>query len=336
MPNSARRPHRVANQAAARQASAAPVAVPAPGFARAPAVSARAILPPDIPQFFAPAAGRATFAPMLVGAAQVRFTDTKTRIDVSRDVVVVTPITQDAVPVDWANATDAEFALSDLSKEAPAGASFAELPSSAQRSKSYADWTKSFTAWLTREQAVELLRSDALDVVSKPGESEADFRVRLQQAARESRDDQVARLRQKYAPKVAQLQERVRRAEQAMQKQQEQASESKVSTAISLGTTVFGALFGRKTFSAGNVSKAATAARGVGRAMQESQDVSRAQENKAAVEAQLQELDSNLQAEIAGIDAAHDANAEPLEKIALKPKRAGVQVQLVALTWVPE
>ena len=70
--------------------------------------------------------------------------------------------------------------------------------------------------------------------------------------------------------------------------------------------------------------------------MQESQDVSRAQENKAAVEAQLQELDTNLQAEIAGIDAAHDAKAEPLEKIALKPKRAGVQVQLVALTWVPE
>jgi len=304
------------------------------GFSSAPAVSARWILPPEIQQFFAPAAGKATFMPMLAGAAQVRFTDTKTKVDVSRDVLVVTPITQDAVPVDWTNATEADFTLGDLSKEAPAGATFAELPAAAQRTRSYADWTRSFTAWLTREQSLELFRSDALDVISKPGESEADFRVRLQHAAREDRDDQVTALRQKYASKVAMLQERLRRADQDIQKQQEQASESKVNTAISFGTTVIGALFGRKTFSAGTLSKAGTAARGVGRSMKESQDVSRAQENKAAVEAQLQEIETSLQAEIAGIEASHSPQTEPLETLALKPKRTGIQVQLVALTWV--
>jgi hypothetical protein len=324
-----------------------PAAAPAPsssrsasasssaGFASAPAVSARALLPPEIPQFFAPAAGKATFVPMVVGAAQVRFTDTKTTIDVSRDVVVVAPITQDAVPVDWKNAKEAEFSVADLSKEPSPGASFAELPAAAQRTKSYADWSKAFIAWLAREQSLELLHSEALDIVSKAGESEAEFRVRLQLAAREERDDQVARLRQKYAPKVAQLQERLRRADQDIQKQQEQASDSKMNTAISFGTTVIGALFGRKTLSAATVGKAATAARGVGRSMKESQDVSRAQENKAAVQAQLQELETNLQAEIAGIEATHDPRTEPLETIALKPKRTGIQVQLVALTWVP-
>jgi hypothetical protein len=320
-----------AASAAAASASASPAA-----FSSAPAVSARWILPPEIPQFFAPAAGRATFAPMLAGAAQVRFTDTKTRVDVPRGVVVVTPITEDAVPVDWANAREAEFALADLSKEPPAGAAFAELPSSAQKAKSYADWTKSFIAWLAREQSLQLLRSDALGLVSKPGESEADFRVRLQQAAREERDEQVTKLRQKYASKIATLQERLRRADQEIQKQQEQASESKVNTAISFGTTVIGALFGRKTFSAGTISKAGTAARGVGRSMKEAQDVSRAQENKTAIEAQLQEIEATLQAEAAGIEAAHSPLTEPLETMALKPKRTGIQVQLVALTWVAE
>jgi hypothetical protein len=326
-------PAKASAASTARPVAAAPAGA---GFASAPAVSARAILPPEIPQFFAPAAGKATFVPMIVGAAQVRFTDTKKKVDVSRDVVVVTPITQDAVPVDWTKATEAEFPVSDLSREAPPGASFAELPSAAQRSKSYADWTKSFVAWLTREQALTLLHSESLDLISKAGESEAEFRARLQLAAREERDDQVAKLRQKYAPKVAQLQERLRRADQDIQKQQEQASESKMNTAISFGTTVIGALFGRKTFSAANVGKAATAARGVGRSMKESQDVSRAQENKASVQAQLQELETSLQAEIAGLEAAHDPKTEPLETIPLKPKRTGVQVQLVALAWVPQ
>ena len=146
----------------------------------------------------------------------------------------------------------------------------------------------------------------------------------------------MARLRQKFASKVAALQDRLRRADQEIQKQQEQASESKVNTAISFGSTVIGALFGRKTFTAGNVSKAATAARGVGRSMKETQDVSRAQENKAAVEAQLQEIEATLQSEIAGIEAAHSPLTEPLETLALKPKRTGVQVQIVALAWVAD
>jgi hypothetical protein len=257
-------------------------------------------------------------------------------VDESRDLVVVTPITGDAVPVDWANAKEADFAVTDLSKEAPSGATFAELPGAAQKTKSYTDWTKSFTAWLTREQSLELLRSDSIGLISKPGEREADFRVRLQHAAREDRDAQVEKLRQKYAPKAAQLQERLRRADQDIQKQQEQASESKVNTAISFGTTVIGALFGRKAFSAGTIGRAGTAARGVGRSMKESQDVSRAQETRGAIEAQLQEVETSLQSEIAGIDAAHDPLKEPLGTLALKPKRTGVQVRLVALAWVAE
>jgi RecA/RadA recombinase len=326
-------PSKAAPAASATQAANAAAATPATqAFSSAPAVSARWILPPEIPQFFAPAPGKATFAPMLVGHAQVRFTDTKTKVDVTRDVTVVTPITQDAVPVDWTSAREAEFSVSDLSKDPPAGATFAELPSSAQKAKSYADWTKAFTAWLTREQALELFRSDAHDLVSKPGEREADFRVRLQQAAREDRDAAVAKLRQKYASKVATLQERLRRAEQDIQKQSQQASASNLDTVVSVGTSVLGALFGRKSITSG----VGQAARGVSRARRESQDVTRAHDNKAAVEAQLREIEETLQAEVAGIEAAHSPLTEPLETLALKPKRTGVQVQLVALAWVAE
>jgi hypothetical protein len=64
--------------------------------------------------------------------------------------------------------------------------------------------------------------------------------------------------------------------------------------------------------------------------------VTRAEQNKAAVEAQLEEIETTLQAEVAGIEAAHNLQAEPLETLSLKPKRTGIQVQLVALTWVAE
>jgi hypothetical protein len=294
------------------------------------------VLPPDIPQFFGPAPGAATFRPMLLGSADVRFTDAKCAVDEVRNVLVVTPIVDGPVPVDWANATEADFTLEDLSKEAAPGAAFAGLPPAAQKPGKYAEWTKGFTAWLTREATLSLFRSPSLRVVSAPGENERDFRVRLQHAAREARDEQVAALREKYATKMQVLAERQRKAEQAVAREQEQVTSSRLQTGISLATTVVGAMFGRKTFSASTLGRATTAARGVGRSMKEAQDVGRAQQNVAAVQARLQELEASLQADIAAVEAAHASPADTIDTIRLKPKRTGVQVKLVALTWVAQ
>jgi hypothetical protein len=290
------------------------------------------ILPPEIPQFFAP--GAAAYVPRLLGAAQVRFTDAKKNVDETHQVVVVTPITDAAVAVDWTAAAEADFTIDDLAKQPAPDASFADLPRAAQQAKNYATWTKSFGVWLAREQAVELLRSPSLGVVTKPNESERDFRVRLQQAAREARDARVAALRQKYAPKLQALQERLRRAEQAKAREQEQVTSSRMQVGISLATTVIGAMFGRKALSASTIGRATTAARGVSRSMKESQDVARAGETVDAVQAQIQELEASLNADIAAAEAAHSSADDALETIRLKPKRGGIEVTLVALVWV--
>ena len=244
-----------------------------------PAVGRAApVLPPGISQYFAPAKAGASYSPMIAGAADVRFTDTKSGVDVTKSVVVVTPVTSDPIPVNWDDAEEASFDVGQLGTDLPAGATFDELPGAASKSKSYADWSKSFVTWLSTSQAMTTYRSPSLGVTSNANESEGDFRSRLMQKAREKRDEDVAALRQKYAAKLAALQERLRRAQQAVDKEKAQASRQWIQTGVSLGTTVLGALFGRKTLSATNIGKATTAARGMGRAYEQSQDVGRAQE----------------------------------------------------------
>jgi hypothetical protein len=62
-------------------------------------VSQRPIVPPDVPQYFVPVAenqltkATSRYQPMIIGAAQVRFVDGKTKIDTTRNVVFVTSIT---------------------------------------------------------------------------------------------------------------------------------------------------------------------------------------------------------------------------------------------------
>ena len=113
---------------------------------------------------------------------------------------------------------------------------------------------------------------------SQPDETEAAFRARVTLKDCEARDAEKERLRQKFAPKAATLTERIRRAEQARAVQEQQASEAKMQTGISVLGTIAGALFGRKAISMGTLGKATTAARGIGRTMRESSDVGRANE----------------------------------------------------------
>jgi len=317
-----------------------PVAEPAVEAPRAGGwESTRPTLPPAIPQYFIPvrgdAAGPLVYQPMLLGAASVRFAEAKARVDVTQTVVLLTPINDDAVPVDWAEAQDVQVDPNDLERNPAGVAQFASLPAAASQAKNYADWQKDFVAALYGSRKVTLLKSTTYHQVSRIDEGEGDFRVRLQQASREQRDAAVARLRARYAPKTAALNERLRRAEQAVEREAGQARSAKISTALSFGSTLLGAFLGRKALTATNISKAATAMRGVGRSVEQSQDVARAGETVEALKQQLADLDAQFQAEATALEAGSDPASESFETLELRPSKTNISVKLVALAWTP-
>ncbi len=305
------------------------------------ALKSRPIVPPDVPQHFVPLRGSKpegsdlVYAPMLLGSSQVRFSDTKSGIDETQAVTVLAPMTDGAVPVDWDHAVAVDLAVADLEQLPEDGAQFLPLPSSASKAKSYADWNKDFGGWLFRTQQVELLRSPTTKDTSKPGESERDFRVRLQQSGREQRDKAAESLRQKYSPKITMLQDRIRRADQMKAKQQAESRSSQVQAAISVGASILGAFLGRKTISATNIGRATTAIRSAGRVMKESQDVGYAEENVAALQQQLADLEAQFKTESDALAASTDPLNEKLESISIKPTKANIAVKLVALAWTP-
>jgi len=301
--------------------------------------STRPTLPPAIPQYFVPARDggeEIVYEAMLLGAASVRFADPKTKVDVTEEVTLLAPIRDDAVPVDWAEAQEAEVDPNDLERNPARGAVFAELPPAASQAKNYATWQKEFVNAIYSSRKLKLFKSAVYAQISRTAESEGDFRARLNQVAREQRDAAVAKLRAKYAPKLAALNERARRAEQAVQREAEQARSAKLSTALSFGSTLLGAFLGRKAVSSTNVSKAATAMRGVGRSLEQSQDVARAGETVEAIRKQIADLDAQFQAEAAAIETSGDPATEDLETVELGPTKTNIRVKLVALAWTPQ
>jgi hypothetical protein len=330
-----------------RPSPAAAHAVSAPAAAREPAREttavarggARPVLPPGVPQHFVPVRGTApagallVYEPMVLGAATVAFADAKAGVDQSEEVVVATPITEAAVPVSWDAATSLAVAVADLEATPAAAGEWAPLPSAAAKPKSYEGWSRDLAAWLYGQQRLELLRDPGSGALSRPGESERDFRVRIREGARAERDERVEAIRKKYAPKRVVLEERLRRAQQAEGRERQQVSQQGVQAAISIGATILGTVLGRKTVSVTNIGRATTAARGAGRVLREREDVARAQENVAAVQQALTALEAELQGELATLEARSEPDR--LEPVTIRPKKSDVRVRLCALGWTP-
>jgi hypothetical protein len=319
-------------------ASAAAPVSSAPAPAAVAPKSGKPVLPPEITQYYIPVrssgGGTLTYTPMLLGATEVHYTSSKA-VDVTQQLTLLAAINDGPVSLDWSQATPLELPIGDLESEPQPNAQFVEVPAVATKVKSYASWQKDLANWVYRNQRLELLESPTLNVVSNPDENERDFRVRLQQIAREERDEAVEKLRRKYAPKFAQLEERKRRAEQAVAREAEQAQGQKVQTAISFGATLLSSFLGRKRTSLTTLGRATTAARGVSRSMKESQDVGRAEDNVAAVSQKIADLEAEFQAETAALENTSDPQTETLEKVSLKPTKANISVKLVTLAWAP-
>jgi phage host-nuclease inhibitor protein Gam len=169
--------------------------------------------------------------------------------------------------------------------------------------------------------------------VSRPGEGEAEFRARLRAEGRAARDVALAKLRERYAPKLARLKERIAAAEQRSDRERDEYSEKKLQSAISIGTSLVGALFGRKLASATNVGRAGTAARSVSRAAREREDIARADERVEDLRAELAELEAQLAGDTGALEAG--AGDPAVTKLEIAPRKSDLDVERIQLVWLP-
>ena len=333
-------------EGARSMAAAATVGTPAssktvaqPAITRADPVpsASRPVLPPDVTQYFVPVrssrVGGTVYHPMVFATAQVRFVD-KT-LDTSKHLTLLAPLNEAPATIDWDQAIRADLPVTDLEDSPSANAQFDKLPTPAVKIKNYDSWKKELASWIYRTERLTLLRSSMQGLTSTAGEAERDFRIRLQQTARERRDESVEDLRKKYAPKIAALEERRRRAEQARDREAEQAKSQKVQTAISFGATLLSSFLGRKSLSFSTLGRATTAARGVSRSMKETEDVSRAEDNIETIERQLADLNAEFKAETDLLQQSTNPQTEVLETVTLKPTKTNITVKLLTLAWVP-
>jgi len=293
-------------------------------------------LPPAVDQFFVPGDGdKIVYHPRLIAAADMAFNSARYHIEDERSCLHAVEFEDGPVDIDWDNAEPLSITVDRLESDPGEAATFAECPSSAGSAKNYTGWRSEYKRWVRQNEVITLYRSKRFRVSSTAGETEGDFRARLQTVANEKRDQAIAKIRKRYASKTTTLENRLLRAEQSIDREKQQATKKKLDTAVSFGTAILGALLGRKKISSSTTTRIGSAIKTASGARKESADIKRAEATAAKVQKDIEVLNGELQKEVDALNTSFDAQAEELDEIVVRAKSTDIHVPLVGLAWMP-
>ena len=299
----------------------------------------RPILPPGVrevffaPQSPVPADAAVHYEPHILARAIVRYSLAAAGIEEHREEIYLAPAADTLGESAWDSATRLPRAP-EIEPAARSG-SFAPLPSVLAGPRGYAALATSLKSGLARTAKLTAWRAQAIGAVSRPDESEGEFRARIAHRVREWRDAEMEKVRTRQAVKLATLTDRLERARQKVERERAEAKNQSLQTYVSIGSAVLGALLGRKKISSTTIGKAATSMRSASRATRQQADVAHAEESLTVLEEKRRELENEIDAELERIRLESAPERIPLEAVVIPARKTDTAVEEVVLAWVP-
>ena len=318
-------------------APAAPAGLAVESTDRGATVTSKPVVPAGIPESYLPgrtgAKAPPRYLPRIMARVRSHFVDRKSGIDAWETETLVAPPMDDGSAPDWAQAASSHSLQDALEAEPAADATYVEPPAAFLRPANYTAWRKQLAEYVYRTQTLQVFHCPALQMSSAAGGDEGEFRQHIAQALREHRDAEIEKLRDKYAGRLERLSDQIRRAGEKVSREQAQATDQKVSTAVSIGTTLLGALFGRKRLTTTSVNRAGTAMRRAGRISKDEQDVERAEENLETLKRRLGDMEAELEQEVGRLQAELSPDTIAVDVVDVRPRKADTDVSDLTLLW---
>ncbi len=229
-------------------------------------------------------------------------------------------------------AVDDEF---ELSKEHDEQAAFSDLPNELRSEAKFKDIDKRLKDYLYRHQPLTIYKCVALGKYAPDTMSEGEARTYFLHDLRELRDLESEKVRAKFGTRAKTLEKQIRAAGDRLIKEKSDMKNATMTSAISIGSTILGAFFGKKLGSRANVSKTSTAMRGVTKAAQSKADVDRAEDAMRQLQIDLDDLNHEIQISLDEITTKYDVKSVELEAIEISPRKSDLKSKPLTMLWTP-
>ena len=281
-----------------------------------------------------PSDGRLEYRPAILGSSRVHYVDAKNGVDTWEEVKLWSAVPDETASDPWDGASAFDGDAPEFERTPDPTAGFASVPASISKPKAFANWQHALEDHLYRVRSVTLWKAPDLKRTSNPGETEKDFRARIATAVGGTVEADVADVEKKWASKLTTLSDRVRVAQQKVEREKEQKKQSWIAAILGVLMAAVAMFLSKKT-SASSISKAGTAAKGMGKMGKESQDVAMAEDSAEVLTARLAEFTAQKDAEVAAIRAKSDGSSVSLVEVKVTPRKSDLVASPVALLWTP-
>ena len=278
---------------------------------------------------------RLVYEPAILAHASVRFLSRKWDVDYSVERFLLAPPPDDVGRIDWEEAVTLPIDEEDVERkparvEPDKGPFFAPAPEAANSPREFKRITKDLADWLYHTSRVSVKVHPKLKVVKRPGEKERSFLVAVRQAAREQRDREMDALRAKYQKRIDKLEAKLRKLERELAEDEAEYEARKRETLLTTGESLISFLFGRRS-----TRVASSIARKHRLASKVKMDIEETRQEIQEVQAEIEEIQAELKEALDEIRHKWEEAQEAVEEVPLKPRRADVRVDWVALAWKP-
>ncbi len=266
------------------------------------------------------------YRPALLAQARIGFYNRKYALDMTRPWTVLASGIGMSSSLAWQNYASDEIDPAALARSPLPNAAYAPLESGLGDANILRALRDNLVEWLYRNSQVIVRENKQLAIIAGPEVSQAAFRDRCTQAARERSRLEEQAVVTRFSRKIDPLNERVKKAAQAAAQEEADYNERRADEAMAHAKTVL-TLFNKR-------SRTSSAARR--RETQSARDqLDKAREKEADLRKQLEAAQAEQEAALADVRRRWAEIAASCEEIAVTPYKKDISVELFGVAWMP-
>jgi hypothetical protein len=270
------------------------------------------------------------YRPVLLAQSVARYLDRKIDLDHEETYAALAMEPSARGVVHWEDAKTTRIELDALDPGPAPEARFTDLEAPFNDTKMLKGLEKDFLDFVFHHAALQLPSNPSLKLVGQPGMGKAEFHELCAEAAREGREAEAEKLKDKYESKFKKIEESLAKEERELAEDEAELSSRKMEELATHAENVLGIFSGSR--SRRKVTTSITKRRMTARAKA---DVEESRDAIEAFQEELAELERELMDELEEIDERWSEIAAEVEETTITPYKKNIQLEMFGVAWFP-
>lgn len=277
----------------------------------------------SITQYFE--TGANSFVPTIGLKGTILFFNQSKGLNETKDIILSMPIDTNSTHIDTSNiiADNADFTR--FQTTSPGNSSFEGVPDFIRKDKELKDVEKELIDFIYQTQNIELFVCKSLKLESAPNESKTDFIIKVNDAIRAKKDEQIEKLTEELKKKTESLNNK----KETLNYQLDKEKADSTASWLNVGVSVLGALLGGGS----NASKAGKVLSQGGKIFKDNGDKNRIEDKMEDLDSDMKLLEEEFESRADELDLVFKTENYPIETLLLKPKKSDINISNIALVW---